>query len=245
MAAAAVQGCECPGPHSIGLLRGFGHAGRAEALALRQRLARRGLVAREVPITVAVTLWADGPRGSTPKRPCVLVDVARDGSGREAERAAALAEAPVVTRSRAHGVASPGRVARTELLPALQVHRRPQGLMRQVTFPSAAGHISDIALRDVRVQPNQPETGEVRLRLMDGLPLTLQPGAEVTMVPRSDAVQVEVIETQGEPRTWFARRVVLEQIAGQHVVHRDGLRVADLTALTVERLPHMVVRHAV
>lgn len=65
------------------------------------------------------------------------------------------------------------------LLPALHATSVARPGTEQDIFPSLGGQIPDVALEEVRVLPNQPEAGRIRLRVSDGTPLTLEPGTEL------------------------------------------------------------------
>ncbi|GAB2730967.1 hypothetical protein [Nocardioides pakistanensis] len=108
-----------------------------------------------------------------------------------------------------------------------------------------AGQIPDIALEELRIVPNQPETGRIRLRVHGGMPLTLEAGTEVRCIPVAGALRVEAAPPSEEARTWLTPSVEVEQLEGLHTVRRDGLCVADLTALLVEPLPRPVTRYVV
>jgi hypothetical protein len=96
------------------------------------------------------------------------------------------------------------------------------------TFPSVGDRVSSIALDSVALRPNQPETGELRLRVGEGMPVDVEPGSEITVAPLEHLAHVSVSSPQGRERTWFCERLRVEQSSGLHIVSRDGLVVGDV-----------------
>ena len=241
---AVLHNCRCEGPHTAGVLRGFGFTGRSEAAVLRRRLAQRGVRAKDVPVSVVVALWGRHDEERSP--PCVLVDAATDPTP-EAERAAALAGVPLVrARSQKRGeMGEADRTIRSELVAALHATSVERSGAEGETFPSVAGQIPDIALEELRVVPNQPEVGRIRLRVHGSMPLTLESGTELRCAPVAGALRIDATSPAAEPRTWLTSRAEVDQVEGLHTVHRDGLCVSDLSAMVIEPLSRGVARYVV
>lgn len=223
-AASAVAGeCACGKP-VVGVLRGFGHARRSEAAAIRRRLSRDGVEVHDLAAAMTASAFTTASlRGETLPHVCVYVD-ATGGNGLEAERVAALAEVPLV---RARERESEGEMTpRLEEMPILRTffHHGDEPHM----FPSVSGQIPDVAFDEVRVVPNQPETGELRLSVGSTMPVVLGAGAELVVQPLPGLARVLARPVRGEPRTWMTEEVRVEQLSGIHTVHRDGLCFADL-----------------
>jgi hypothetical protein len=223
-AATAVTGdCGCGAP-VVGVLRGFGHAGRAEAAVIRRRLSRHGIEVRDLAAAMTVSAVTTASlRGETLPHMCVYVD-ATGGAGPEAERVAALAGVPIV-RARGRELED-GPAPRLEEKPLLRTffHQRDELHM----FPSVSGQIPDVAFEEVRVVPNQPETGELRLTVGRNLPVLLEIGTELVVEPLPGLARVVARPVRGDERTWMTEEVRVEQVSGLHTVHRDGLCFADL-----------------
>jgi hypothetical protein len=162
-------------------------------------------------------------RGETLPHVCVYVD-ATGGNSLEAERVAALAEVPVVRAGDRESEAE--TTPRLEEMPTLRTFfdHGDQPHM----FPSVTGQIPDVAFDEVRVVPNQPETGEVRMTVKGTLPFVLDAGTELVVQPLPGLARVVARAASGEPRTWMTEEVRVEQVSGIHTVHRDGLCFADL-----------------
>lgn len=161
-------------------------------------------------------------RGETLPHVCVYVD-ATGGTGLEAERVAALAGVPIVrARGTEHEDAPTARLEEKPLLRTF--HQR--GVL--YVFPSVSGQISDVAFDEVRVVPNQPETGELRLTVGHNLPVVLETGTELVVQPLPGLARVVTRPLRGDERTWMTEEVRVEQVSGIHTVHRDGLCFADL-----------------
>jgi hypothetical protein len=222
-ASAVANQCACGSP-VVGVLRGFGHARRSEAAAIRRRLSRDGVKVRDMAAAVtASTVITASPRHGSLPHVCVYID-ATGGNSLEAERVAALADVPIV---RAGGSESGGAtVPQLEAVPTVRTsfqHRDEPQL-----FPSVTGHIPDVAFEEVRVVPNQPETGELRMTVGDAMPLLLEAGTELVVRPLPGLARVVARPVRGEARTWMADEVRVEQVSGIHTVHRDGLCFTDL-----------------
>lgn len=181
------------------------------------------------------------PTSATPSLPphvCVLLDATGDRS-RDAERVAALAAVPMVVGRRTTD--SSDREVRRERLAVLRTFfdhgDHPH------TFASVAGQIPDISFDEVRVSPNQPETGELQVEIGDQLPTAFAPGTELVVRPLDGLAQVEAVHLRGQPGTWIASGLRIHQIAGLYTVRRDGLQVADLDGiLSVTAPPAGLVR---
>jgi hypothetical protein len=219
--------CSCASS-VVGVLRGFGTSGRVEAATLRRRVGRHGVRVQDMPVAItATTLAAATARGESDKHHvCVFVD-ATGGEDLVAERVAALSGVPLVTARRPRQ-GDPGE-PRSERLAVLRTFSDHGD--HPLMFPSVSGQTPDVAFEEVRVTPNQPETGELRLVVGAEMPQTLPIGTEVVVVPLSGMARVEAKSGRGEEnRTWIAPSVEIEQVSGIHTVHRDGLCVADLNA---------------
>jgi hypothetical protein len=180
-------------------------------------------------------------RGEEPTHVCVYVDATGE-HGFEAERVAALSGAPVVTARTERR--APSEELHAEHLPVLRTFFDHGDLPH--TFPSVAGQIPDVAFDEVRVVPNQPETGLRRIRVGDEMPRTLPPGAELVVRPLAGAARVEARAADGEVRTWITSQIRVEQLADVHTVHRDGLCFADLDGvLSITAQPEGLRRYVV
>jgi hypothetical protein len=240
-ASAVARECSCGYP-VVGVLRGFGHARRSEASAIRRRLSRAGVEARDLAAAMtASAVTTASLRGETVPHVCVYVD-ATGGGGLEAERVAALAEVPVV---RAPERKSEGETdLRFEEMPTLRTffHHGEQPHI----FPSVTGQIPDIAFDEVHVVPNQPETGELRMTVNGTGPLVLDAGTELVVQPLPGLARVVAHPVRGEARTWMTQEVRVEQLSGIHTVHRDGLCFADLDGvLSITGQPSGLRRYTV
>jgi hypothetical protein len=162
-------------------------------------------------------------RGETLPHVCVYVD-ATGGNSLEAERVAALSGVPIV-RARARGDEEE-TTPRLDEMPTLRTffHHGDKPHM----FPSVTGQIPDVAFDEVRVVPNQPETGELRITVGRNVPVVLEAGTELVVQPLPGLASVVARPVRGEPRTWMTEEVRVEQVSGIHTVHRDGLCFADL-----------------
>jgi hypothetical protein len=216
---------ECPcGSPAVGVLRGFDRTRRSEAAALRRKLSRHGVAAHDLAAAIAASALTEASlRSEKPRHVCVFLDATGESS-LEAERVAALAEVPIVRARECQQ--DPEALPRFEEMPVLRTFfdHGDQPHM----FPSITGQIADIAFEDVRVVPNQPETGEVRITVGEELPRVLDAGTELIVSPLPGLARVEARAAQGEPRTWMTPEIRVEQVSGIHTVHRDGLRFADL-----------------
>jgi hypothetical protein len=154
---------------------------------------------------------------------CVYVD-ATGGQSLEAERVAALVEVPIVRARERESEGEP--TPRFEEMPILRTffHHGDKPHM----FPSVTGQIPDISFDEVRVVPNQPETGELRMTVKGTMPFVLDAGTELVVQPLPGLARVVARPASGEPRTWMTKEVRVEQVSGIHTVHRDGLCFADL-----------------
>jgi hypothetical protein len=176
-----------------------------------------------VAAMTASTVTTASLRGESLPHVCVYVD-ATGGKSLEAERVAALAGVPIVRgreRQREQEVAP-----RLEEMPILRTffHLGDKPHM----FPSVSGQIPDVAFDEVRVVPNQPETGELRMTVAGTVPFVLDAGTEVVVHPLPGLARVVARPVRGEPRTWMTEEVRVEQVSGIYTVHRDGLCFADL-----------------
>ena len=224
-AASAVAGeCSCGSP-VVGVLRGFGHARRSEAAALRRRVSRQSVEVRDLAAAMTASAVATASlRGEDLPHVCVYVD-ATGGNGLEAERVAALAGVPIVrARAREHEGEMTPRLEEMSILRTFFHHGD-----HAHHFPSVSGQIPDVAFDEVRVVPNQPEAGELRMTVRGNtMPMLLDPGTELHVQPLPGLARVLARPVRGEPRTWMTEEVRVEQVSGIHTVHRDGLCFADL-----------------
>ena len=208
----------------MGVLRGFGHARRAEAAAIRRRLAREDVEARDLASAMAATVVTTASlRGETLPHVCAYVD-ATGGAGLEAERVAALAGVPII-RARGREIED-DPTPRLEEKPLLRTFFHHGDELH--LFPSVSGQIPDVAFDEVRVVPNQPETGELRLTVGSSMPVVLEAGTELVVKPLPGLARVAAQPVRGEARTWMTEEALVEQVSGIHTVHRDGLCFADL-----------------
>lgn len=216
----ALEACTCAGqPKRVCVLRGFDGRSRQRAHQIRSRLTRDGVTA----FTAAVPVVALDPRRFRDQHVCVHVDVT-EGEG-ESGRIAALTRtslvtlAPSATDPNASESAMP--VLRAGFGPTLnQPARRP--------FPSAAGRVPDVALDTFLITPNQPETGELTVRVGEMGGRDLQPGTSISLRCLPETILVEAITPRGETVTWLTGQLQVRQQSGIHRIYRDGLLVTDL-----------------
>jgi hypothetical protein len=208
----------------VGVLRGFGHTRRAEAAAIRRRLSRHGIDVRDLAAAMAASAVTTASlHGETLPHVCVYID-ATGGKGLEAERVAALAGVPIVQDRGRELEADPTPRLEEKALLRIFFHQGDELHM----FPSVSGQIPDVAFNEVRVVPNQPETGELRLTVGHNLPMVLETGTELVVQPLPGLARVVARRVRGDERTWMTEEVRVEQVSGIYTVHRDGLCFADL-----------------
>jgi hypothetical protein len=238
---AVADECHC-GSRAVGVLRGFGHARRSEATALRRRLSSQGAETDDLPAAIAASAFtAASAQSERPRHVCVYIDASGDQS-LDAERVAALAGVPIV-RASARGQDAQA-LPRFEEMPALRTsfdHRDESSM-----FPSVIGHVPDVAFAEVRVMPNQPETGQLRITVGEELPRVLDRGTELVVSPLPGLARIQARTAQGDSRTWMTPEVRVEQVSGIHTVHRDGLCFADLEGvLSIASLEPALRRYTV
>lgn len=137
---------------------------------------------------------------------------ATGGNGLEAERVAALAGVPMVrARAREHEAEATPRLEEMPIVRTFFHHGDQPHL-----FPSVSGQIPDVAFDEVRVAPNQPETGELRMTVGDNLPMVLEAGTELVVQPLPGLARVVARPVRGEARTWMTDEVRVEQVSGIH-----------------------------
>jgi len=114
------------------------------------------------------------------------------------------------------------------------------------TFPSAVGHVPGLAFETLLISPNQPETGELTVRLGEPWGRGLPSGTSVRIRCLPEVLLIEAIGIHSDATTWLAGSLEITQRAGLHRVFRDGLSVADLDdGLRIEHLPGALALHAV
>ena len=221
-ASAVANECACGSP-VVGVLRGFGHARRSEAAAIRRRLSRENVDVHDLAAAMTASAVATASqRGEKLPHVCVYVD-ATGGNGLEAERVAALVGVPIVrARDREHEGETTPRLEQMPILRTFFHHDEPH------MFPSVSGQIPAVAFDEVRVVPNQPETGELRMTVGENVPMVLETGTELVVHPLPGLARVVARPLRGEERTWMTDEVRVDQVSGIHTVHRDGLCFADL-----------------
>jgi len=206
-------------PKRACVLRGFDGQSRQRAHQVRTRLTRRGVAA----FTATVPMVALDPQRIRDQHVCVHVDVEM-GRG-DAGRIAALTHTPLVTLAPSvtdpNALESAVPVLSATFGPALnQSDHRP--------FPSAAGRVLDVAFDTFLITPNQPETGELTVRIGDMGARDLPPGTSISLQCLPEAILAKAIDPRGEAVTWLARQVEVRQHCGIHRIFRDGLCVTDL-----------------
>lgn len=211
-ATSVARDCDC-GAAVVGVLRGFGHARRAEAAALRRRLRREKVEVRDLaaPMTASAATAAS-VRGEPLPHVCVYVD-ATAGTGLDAERVAVVAGVPIVRAG--DGASEVNTAPRLEQTPCLRTFFHHDDELQM--FPSVSGQVPDVGFDEVRVVPNQPETGQLRLTVGDSLPVTLETGTELVVRPLPGLAHVVSRPMGGEPRTWMTEEV---RVAGLWPAHR-------------------------
>lgn len=108
------------------------------------------------------------------------------------------------------------------------------------------GRIPDVALETFLVTPNQPESGELSLRLGDAPWRDLAPGTSTSIRCLPETMLVEAIHHGGDAVSWFADRVWIRERFGLHRVYRDGLSITDLgVVLAVRHDPRGLRQHLV
>lgn len=224
-----VTACSCDTP-AVTVLRGFDASSRRRAAALRARLRGEGVLTT-VAAAPMVNAHHHGPSPLVPPARvdghlCVLVD-ATVGGRLEVDRIAGWTSVPLVA------LAPRGRRPTTEVRSMLRVSF-PDAPGKHVPFPSASGRVVGIAFDNVLVAPNQPGTGQLRLRMPGDPPQELPAGAAVRFGVLDDSLHVVADPPGAQPeQVWITAVVHLEQVSGLHTVRRDGLLVADVDT-TVE-----------
>jgi hypothetical protein len=232
--------CACTGQPEIHILRGFDHKSRSRARAVRDRIRRaQGVTVRDAPVAVLALV----PAGTPDRHACVYIDIS--DQPRESARFAALRHTPLVAPD----------AARTDFTTTDDVREIP--VMRATfaddspvpsprVFPSVVGRVPDVALETFLVTPNQPETGDLSLRLGDAPWRDLAPGTSVSIRCLPETILVEAIHHFGDAVTWFTERLQIRQRVGLHRIYRDGLSITDLDEiLTVHHDPKGLRRHLV
>ncbi|MBU2697665.1 hypothetical protein [Pimelobacter sp. 30-1] len=204
------------------------------AAEVRARLSRANISTLDVPAPLFASDAEMEPTGHV----CVYIQVS-DG-GVEVDRVAASHRTPLIR------LATPDETppASQELaaMRATWLHAAPDGR----AFPSAVGRVPGLAFETLLIAPNQPETGELTVRVGEPWGRSLPPGTSVQIRCLPEALLVEAIGIHGTATTWLAGTIEVIQRAGLHRVFRDGRSVADLGAgLRVDHLPSSLRLHIV
>ncbi len=236
-----VRACGCSSA-AVTVLRGFDASSRRRAAELRDRLRDRGIL---TTVVAAPMVHAhDHPDTTTSLlqtrvsgHPCALVD-ATVGGRLEVDRIGGWAGIPVVALA-----THPQQPPTTEVRPVVRVESpSAEPWSTASPFPSVSGRVVGIALDEVLVEPNQPGTGSLRLRLADDPPQQLPTGTTVRARVLDSLLQLKADARGHADRIWLAPAVTVEQVSGLHTVRRDGLLVADIaTTLTLEAQPRGLV----
>lgn len=219
---------------AVCVLRGFDGDSRRMAAEVRSRLSRMHIDAIDIP----APLVTSGAEGAPTEHLCAYIQVS-DG-GVEVDRVAASSGTPLVRLARPdEGRGGPREIA---AMHATWLHDGRDDR----TFPSAVGRVPSLAFEALLITPNQPETGELTVRLGDPWGRGLPPGTSVKIRCLPEALLVEAIGIHGTETTWLSRSVEVVQRAGLHRVFRDGLSVADLdNGVRIDHRPGALLLHAV
>jgi hypothetical protein len=236
-----VTDCGCTNP-AITVLRGFDASSRRRAVALKARLRRAGILTTvaAAPMVNAHHVQGNGfslPPARVDGHLCALVD-ATVGGRLEVDRIGGWTGVPVVALA-----VRPPRAPATEVRPLIRVEF-PVDPLRSTTapFPSATGRVVGIAFETVHVEPNQPETGQLVLRLADDLPQAFPTGTTVRVRLLDAMLQISAYTAAEGERLWISDVATVEQVSGLHTVRRDGLMVADVdTSVRFEARPQGLV----
>ena len=230
-------GCGDRADHSktVCVLRSFDGRSRKRAHEIRARLQGQGVAA----FTAAVPTVALTPDRFTDQHVCLHID-ADEGLG-EADRIAALTRIPLVTLT--PPLAGGNTLESTA--PALRAHFGPAlEDSSHGPFPSFAGRVPGVAFDSFQITPNQPETGELSVRVGEVGTRPLRPGTSIRFRCLPDAILVEASDSRGETVTWLRQHVEVRQYSGIHRVDRDGISVTDLKdTMIVRHDPRAVRRH--
>lgn len=74
---------------------------------------------------------------------------------------------------------------------------------------------------------NQPEQGQLAVTLDGRTEVLTEVGAEVVVRPDEQGLVVQVLGASGQPLARRASSVVVRQVEGVHVLHRDGVLTGD------------------
>lgn len=210
------------------MLRGFDGRSRQQANRIRARLT--GLDGIRADAAAVPVLVLD-PRAHHRGHVCVYVD-ASDRST-ECERIAALTHTPLATLNGSADHPGPQRVA------ALRARfDSGSGDASPRPFPSAVARVPEVAFESFLVAPNQPETGDLSLRIGGQHPRDLVKGSSVSLRCLPEAMLVEAIDSHGEATSWLVSTAEIQQQSGLHTIYRDGLCITDLDqALAIRHDP--------
>jgi hypothetical protein len=216
------------------VLRGFDGDSRRMVAEVRSRLLRANINTLDVPAPLFVSAAEMEPAGHV----CVYIQVS-DG-GVEVDRVAASRHTPLVR------LATPRETPpASHELAAMRATWLHAGLDGR-EFPSAVGRVPGLAFETLLIAPNQPETGELTVRVGESWGRSLPSGTSVQIRCLPEALLVEAIGIHGTATTWLAGSIEVIQRAGLHRVFRDGLSVADLDAgVRIDHEPGALRLHAV
>jgi hypothetical protein len=238
-----VEQCGCDAP-TVTVLRGFDASSRLRAREVRARLRGCGIA---TSVTAAPMVDAHRHRGAAPMlleartsaHVCVLVD-ATAGGLLEVDRIGGWLHRPVVALSSPPtSTTMTSTQVRAVIRAELSVHDE---WLTNPAQPSASGRVVGIAFADVVIEPRDPETGRLQLRLADDRLRPLPAGSSISVQMDYGQLRVTTVSPSGEGRCWTTSLARVDQVTGLHAVWRDGLLVADLES-SIELLgePHGVV----
>jgi hypothetical protein len=230
-----VADCEhSPEKATVCVLRGFDGESRRMAAEVRSRLSRAHIDAIDVP----APLLTSGAEIVPTEHLCAYVQ-ASDG-GVEVDRVAASCHTPLIRLARPDETPTG-----SQEIAAMRATWLQDGTDDR-TFPSAVGRVPGLAFETLLITPNQPETGELTVRLGEPWGRGLPPGTSIKIRCLPEALLVEAISIHGTATTWLTGSIEVVQRAGLHRVFRDGLSVADLNAgVRIDHEPGALLLHAV
>lgn len=212
------EACSCePEARRLLLVRGFDGRSRARSQELRSRLRQRGIDALDTP----APLVAADPTPVVGNHVCAYIRIG--DAAAELDRIAALTRTPLVMLAPREGATD----LQSNRVPVMRAEW-PAADQATRTYPSAVGRVPDVAFEAFLVVPNQPETGELTLRVAGAGVRYLPSGTSIDMRCMSGGILIEAIDPRGVATTWLGRTVEVRQHAGIHRVFRDGLPIADL-----------------
>lgn len=212
------EACSCaPQARRLILVRGFDGRSRTQAQELRSRLRQHGIDAADTP----GPLLASDPSSAVGNHVCAYIRIG--DAAAELDRISALTRTPLIALPPGEGATD----LRSDPVPVMRAEWTAADHSTRI-YPSAVGRVPDVAFETFLVVPNQPETGELTLRVAEAGVRYLPSGTSIDMRCMSGGILIEAIDPTGVATTWLGRTAEVREYAGIHRVFRDGLSIADL-----------------